>query len=50
MPAYGEIVAPDDRWAVVSYVKALQLSQHASVAEVPPDVRAQLERSASEAP
>jgi mono/diheme cytochrome c family protein len=50
MPAYGEIVAPDDRWAVVSYVKALQLSQHASVAELPPDVRAQLERSASEAP
>jgi hypothetical protein len=27
MPAYGVQLPPDDRWAVVSYVRALQLSQ-----------------------
>lgn len=31
MPAFGNRIAPDDRWAIVSYVKALQLSQHALV-------------------
>ncbi len=50
MPAYGDMLSPDDRWAVVSYVKALQLSQHASVAALPPDLRAQLASAAKEAP
>lgn len=27
MPAYGVQLPPDDRWAVISYVRALQLSQ-----------------------
>ncbi|MDH3784037.1 MAG: cytochrome c [Acidobacteriota bacterium] len=27
MPAYGSQISVDDRWAIVSYVKALQLSQ-----------------------
>lgn len=27
MPAYGQIVPIDDRWAIVAYVRALQLSQ-----------------------
>ena len=35
MPAYGEQVAVGDRWAIVAYVRALQLSQHAAVADVP---------------
>jgi mono/diheme cytochrome c family protein len=50
MPAYGDMLSADDRWAVVSYVKALQLSQHASVAALPPDLRAQLASAAKEAP
>jgi mono/diheme cytochrome c family protein len=29
-------VAPADRWAIVLYIRALQLSQHASLADVPP--------------
>jgi mono/diheme cytochrome c family protein len=29
-------VAPADRWAIVLYIRALQLSQHATVAEVAP--------------
>ena len=27
MPGYGWQVAADDRWAIVAYVRALQLSQ-----------------------
>jgi mono/diheme cytochrome c family protein len=32
MPRYGDRVSPEDRWAIVAYVRALQLSQHAQVA------------------
>ena len=30
---------PRDRWAIVAYVRALQLSQNASVNDVPADAR-----------
>ncbi|MGH7997387.1 MAG: c-type cytochrome [Opitutaceae bacterium] len=39
MYPYGDKLVPRDRWAVVAYVRALQLAQHASVADVPPDHR-----------
>jgi mono/diheme cytochrome c family protein len=39
MPAYGSQVSVEDRWAIVAYVRALQRSQNASVADVPEDVR-----------
>ena len=42
MPAYATQVAVRDRWAIVAYLRALQLSQHASIADVPSDVRATL--------
>lgn len=29
MPAYGPYIPPADRWAIIAYVRALQLSQHA---------------------
>src|SRR5439155_21609228 len=29
MPRYGAHVQPQDRWAIVAYIRALQLSQHA---------------------
>jgi mono/diheme cytochrome c family protein len=35
MPDYAAQVPVRDRWAIVSYVRALQLSQHATLAEVP---------------
>ena len=34
MPDYAQISA-EDRWAIVAYVRALQLSEHATVADVP---------------
>ncbi|GGA70999.1 hypothetical protein GCM10011507_23220 [Edaphobacter acidisoli] len=35
MPDYSAQVAPVDRWAIVAYIKALQLSQHATEADIP---------------
>ncbi|MCC6661241.1 MAG: cytochrome c [Phycisphaerales bacterium] len=43
MPPYGRMVGPDDAWAVIAYIRALQLSQHASPDDVPPDHRSALE-------
>jgi mono/diheme cytochrome c family protein len=43
MPSYAAQLAPADRWAVVAYIRALQLSQHASLDDVPADQRADLE-------
>jgi hypothetical protein len=40
MAAYGHQVRPLDRWAVVAYVRALQLSQDAPASDVPESVRA----------
>ena len=43
MPAYADQVPVVDRWAIVAYIRALQLSQHAPADQLPPDARAQLE-------
>jgi mono/diheme cytochrome c family protein len=37
MPSYASQIPVEDRWAVVAYVRALQLSQHARLAELPPE-------------
>jgi hypothetical protein len=43
MYPYATRVEPRDRWAIVAYIRALQLSQHATTNEVPLDERAKLE-------
>jgi mono/diheme cytochrome c family protein len=35
MYSYAARVSPRDRWAIIAYVRALQLSQHATLAQVP---------------
>ncbi len=42
MPSYASRVEPDDRWRIAAYIRVLQLSQNASVADVPQDQRAAL--------
>jgi mono/diheme cytochrome c family protein len=42
MPAYGSQIDAHDRWAIVTYVRALQRSQASPVSDVPADVRAGL--------
>jgi mono/diheme cytochrome c family protein len=44
MPDYASQIDVADRWAIAAYIKALQLSQHAPVADVPADKREALDR------
>jgi mono/diheme cytochrome c family protein len=37
MPDYAAQIRVEDRWAIVAYLRALQLSQHATSDDVPPD-------------
>lgn len=43
MPDYAQQVPSEDRWAIAAYVKALQLSQHAPVAELTQEDRDRLD-------
>ncbi|HUI09055.1 MAG TPA: cytochrome c [Bacteroidota bacterium] len=43
MYSYAPSIPPDDRWAVVAYLRALQLRSSVPVAELPPGDRARLE-------
>ncbi len=44
MPSYAHSLSVHDRWAVVAYVRALQLSQHASVDQLPAELRGKLQK------
>ena len=47
MQGYAEQVPVRDRWLIVAYVRTLQLSQHASVNDVPADRRGALDAAAT---
>lgn len=47
MPDYAAQIPVSDRWAIAAYVRALQLSQHASVNDLAPAERDQLDRAAN---
>lgn len=42
MYGFGDRITPPDRWAIVAYIRALQKSQDATVADLPPDERRRL--------
>jgi mono/diheme cytochrome c family protein len=42
MPSYASRVDVADRWAITAYIRALQLSQNASIDDVPADERSNL--------
>ena len=44
MYSYATRVEPADRWAIAAYIRALQLSRGAALADVPPDQRIRLEK------
>jgi hypothetical protein len=43
MYSYAARVSPDDRWRIIAYIRALQLSEHAATADVPDNDRQKLE-------
>lgn len=44
MPSYATLLAPDDRWAVVAYVRTLELSWTARLDALPPSLRDDIAR------
>ena len=50
MPDYAAQIPPADRWAIVAYVRALQLSAHATLAEVPAAERSRLDETRTAPP
>jgi mono/diheme cytochrome c family protein len=50
MMAYGPNIMVADRWAIIAYLRALQRSQGAAIADVPPEHRADLEKPAENKP
>ncbi len=47
MPVYGVDIPPADRWPIVAYVRALQLSQHAPLRDAPPEAQQLLAQAAA---
>jgi mono/diheme cytochrome c family protein len=47
MPDYASQIPPDDRWRIIAYIRALQLSQRASLADVPANERGNLKTDQS---
>lgn len=50
MPDYRGQIPVEDRWKIVAYVRALQLSRTATAADVPADVLDQLRKGATAVP
>lgn len=44
MPGYGAVLAIEDRWAIVAYLRALQLSRLGTIEDVPAAQRASLKK------
>jgi len=42
MPSYGKQIPESDRWAIVAYLRALQLGAHMTPADVPDSVKSKL--------
>ena len=50
MPSYRSQIPARDRWRIVAYVRALQISRHAELDALPPGVRKQTEEALGGAP
>ena len=42
MPDYAQQVTPPDRWAIAAYIRVLQYSEHATLADVPDNAKSLL--------
>jgi mono/diheme cytochrome c family protein len=49
MFGYSAQIPPRDRWAIIAYVRALQLSRNAKVADLPAELREKLNQAGSPA-
>ncbi len=49
MLGYSAQIPPRDRWAIIAYIRALQLSRNAKVADLPAELREKLNQGGSSA-
>jgi mono/diheme cytochrome c family protein len=49
MYSYGSRISPEDRWRIAAYIRVLQLSQHATIQDVPESQRQKLTQQTSAA-
>ena len=47
MPSYAGQISPRDRWAIVAYVRALQLSQHFPADQLTPEMKKEMASAAA---
>ena len=45
MYPFGSRITPEDRWAIISYIRALQLSQNATTDQIESSDKTQLEKA-----
>jgi hypothetical protein len=45
MPSYTDQLTPEDRWKVIAYIRALQLSQNAAIGELAENDRKEVEKA-----
>jgi cbb3-type cytochrome c oxidase subunit III len=50
MYSYASRIDPEDRWRIAAYIRVLQLSQHATLQDVPAEQREKLSQPQSETP
>jgi hypothetical protein len=50
MYSYASRIPPEDRWAIASYIRALQLSQNATLEDVPEELRDSLPTTGASLP
>ena len=43
MPPYRKQIPPEDRWAIVTWLRVIQRSQHSTIDDVPPELRDQIQ-------
>jgi hypothetical protein len=49
MLGYSAQIPPRDRWAIIAYIRALQLSRNAKIGDLPSELRDKLNRSGTPA-
>jgi len=49
MLGYSAQIPPRDRWAIIAYIRALQLSRNAKIADLPAELREKLNQSGAPA-
>jgi mono/diheme cytochrome c family protein len=50
MGAYGSNISVEDRWAIITYIRALERADGASINDVPADLRAQIQTATPATP